>query len=34
MLKRWPDPAMENRLVPEGTGPEPKLRNLLENWFS
>lgn len=25
---------MENRLVPGGTGPEPKLRNLVEIWFS
>jgi len=25
---------LENQLAPEGTGPEPKLRNLEKTWFS
>jgi hypothetical protein len=31
---RWLVPTLENQLVPEGTGLEPKLRNHMEVWFS
>lgn len=31
---RWLVPALENRLLPEGIGLEPKLHNRVEAWFS